>query len=112
MNLPTHFNELQTLVLQKHTLETLIPLLRKQLTKDLERTGIVCNILFQRETTVWQSELSHLLSGQTTSVKSQLCYLIDVPENLFSTHLENNELLAELILYRELVKIYYQLSYR
>lgn len=95
--------------------EVVLEQLFLQLSKDFERVGIPLNFELPNEPNQWIPQLSKLLSKIDDQQMNHLLYIIDLPEK-WSLNMKNtnnaNDQLAEGILYRELVKIYYRLQYQ
>lgn len=113
---PTNFEGLEKQLYQLHAKADVLQLLSKQLEKDLTRSGLLEEPHFHTsDVSNWMTELSNILIKLENEKRQQLCYLIDLPETLFQNlgnSSDDNITLAELILYRELVKVHFQLSYR
>jgi hypothetical protein len=94
--------------------DELIDLVYLQLTTDFQRAG--CPVVFDSslDPRLWNEALFNALKQQSPQVIQQLFYIIDLPETLIRTiQPAENYLhqLADAIIYRELVKIYYKISY-
>lgn len=92
----------------------LIPMVYGQLLRDFQRAG--CTVPFSENfpTENWVSAIAELLAQQSSTTLRQLIYLVDLPESLTRLVLDSENpysLLAEKILHRELVKIYFKLNY-
>ena len=81
-----------------------------QLVKDFNTAGI--SITFPGETDYrkWSGEIEKLLNSNSDYKLATLLYSVDIPEKM-SAGLNNTRAFAELILYREFVKIYFRLNY-
>jgi hypothetical protein len=95
--------------------EVVLEQLFLQLTKDFERVGLYLDFQLDKEPRLWIPQVSQLLSKLEDYQLNQLLYIIDLPEK-WSSNMKNssnvNDQLAEGILYRELVKIYYRLNFK
>lgn len=94
--------------------DELIALVHRQLSSDFERAGHPLNFDADLSPNLWAGKLHEILKGETPETVAQLIYLIDMPETLvLEMHRDPNylEQLAEAILYRELVKVYYKITY-
>jgi hypothetical protein len=94
--------------------DELIGMVHHQLTSDFQRAG--CPVVFDEtlDPRVWSEALFELLRHQPDHVVQQLFYIIDLPETLIRTiQPADNYLhqLADAIIYRELVKVYYKITY-
>lgn len=94
--------------------DELIALVHAQLASDFQRAG--CPLPFDATLSprLWNEQLTPLLQQQPAHILQQLIYLIDLPEQLVRAMLpaENYlQQLADAIIYRELVKVYYKITY-
>jgi hypothetical protein len=94
--------------------DELIAMVHRQLNSDFQRAG--CPMVFDEtmDPRVWSDALFELLRNQPEHVVRQLYYIIDLPETLIRTiQPADNYLhqLADAIIYRELVKVYYKITY-
>jgi hypothetical protein len=94
--------------------DELVALVYKQLEGDFQRAG--CPLTFDQalDTQLWGQALFELLGQQPPHVIQQLFYVIDLPETLVMTIQSADDYLhhlADAIIYRELVKVYYKISY-
>lgn len=93
----------------------LLEKIQQQIYKDFERSGIRDFELKSTDPTLWNEEIQVLLKKLSSSELSHLLYLIDVPEIiLIQTSTSEDRLfhLADAILHRELLKVFYQIQYR
>lgn len=93
----------------------LLEKVQNQIYKDFERSGIPDFELKNADPTHWNEEIQVLLKKLSSSELSHLLYLIDVPEIiLIQTNTSEDGLfhLADAILHRELLKVFYQLQYK
>lgn len=110
--------DLNTLV-QKLQLQlspaALLEKVQNQIHKDFERSGIPDFELKNADPTRWNEEIQVLLKKLSSGELSHLLYLIDVPEIiLIQANTSENRLfhLADAILHRELLKVFYQIQYK
>lgn len=94
--------------------DELVALVYKQMAGDFQRAG--CPIAFDEtlDPQLWNSALFEFLRQQPSHVIQQLYYVIDLPETLIMTIQTADDYLhhlADAIIYRELVKVYYKISY-
>lgn len=94
--------------------DELIALVHAQLCSDFQRAG--CPVAFSDALSprLWAEELTSVLRQQPSHVVQQLLYVIDLPEKLVRILQPSEnylEQLAEAIIYRELVKVYYKITY-
>lgn len=92
----------------------LLEKVQNQILKDFERSGISGFELKSADPTCWNEEIQALLKKLSSGELSHLLYLIDVPEIiLIQANISENRLfhLADAILHRELLKIFYQIQY-
>ncbi len=93
----------------------LLEKVQNQVYKDFERSGIRDFKLKNADPTLWNEEIQALLKKLSSGELSHLLYLIDVPEIiLIQANTSENSLfhLADAILHRELLKVFYQVQYR
>ena len=93
----------------------LLEKIQQQIYKDFERSGIRDFELKSTDPTLWNEEIQALLTKLSSNELSHLLYLIDVPEIiLVQTSTSEGRLfhLADAILHRELLKVFYQIQYR
>ncbi len=92
----------------------LLKKVQNQIHKDFERSGIRDFELKNANPTHWNEEIQVLLKKLSSNELSHLLYLIDVPEIiLIQTNSSEDRLfyLADAILHRELLKVFYQIQY-
>lgn len=92
----------------------LLKKVQNQIHKDFERSGISDFELKNADPTHWNEEIQTLLKTLSSNELSHLLYLIDVPEIiLIQTSSSEDRLfyLADAILHRELLKVFYQIQY-
>lgn len=114
MTLPSGPAELWHYLQQRYSVEKLVPKIHLQLVSDLERAGCFVPELPEKDPLYWIPIVATTLQKLTPEQLHALLYIIDLPEKwhqqlvLADTYFEQ---LAEAILYRELVKVYYKLHY-
>jgi hypothetical protein len=94
--------------------DELIALVHRQLSADFERAGHSLDFAADLAPGLWAGKIFENLKGEPPETVAQLIYLIDMPETLvLEMHRDPNYLrqLSEAILYRELVKVYYKITY-
>ncbi len=93
----------------------LLEKVQNQVHKDFERSGIADFKLKSADPTLWNEEIQELLKKCSSGELSHLLYLIDVPEIILiqaSTSEDRLFHLADAILHRELLKVFYQVQYK
>ncbi|WP_300663786.1 hypothetical protein [Fluviicola sp.] len=93
----------------------LLEKVQNQIYKDFERSGIRDFELKNTNPTLWNEEIQAFLKKLSSNELSHLLYLIDVPEIiLIQTNTSEDRLfhLADAILHRELMKVFYQMQYK
>ena len=94
--------------------DELVELVHRQLSTDFERAGHPLSLDVALAPGLWAGKIHEALKAESSETVAQLVYLIDLPETLvLEMHRDPNylEQLAEAILYRELVKVYYKITY-
>lgn len=114
MSLPSDPVTLWQQLVLRYPVETLLAKVRGQLFSDLERSGCIVPEIPEKEPLHWITAIAVVLRKLTPEQLSTLLYLIDLPEKwhqqlvLADTYFTQ---LAEAILYRELLKVYYKLHF-
>lgn len=92
----------------------LLEKIQNQIHKDFERSGIPGFKLNNPDPASWNTEIQALLKQLSSNELGHLLYLIDVPETIV-IHTNSSEdrffYLADAILHRELLKVFYQIRY-
>lgn len=106
--------EIWNKVIALNSQEVVLEQLFQQLKKDFERVGIQLNFTIANDPKKWIADISTCLKSIDDQQMNQLLYLIDLPE-IWSKNMQSSndpfDNLAEGILYRELVKVYYRQIY-
>lgn len=92
----------------------LLEKIQRQIHKDFERSGVPDFKLIDPDPTAWNAQIQAFLKQLNSGELSHLLYLIDVPEILLiqaETSEDRLFHLADAILHRELLKVFYQLRY-
>ncbi len=114
MNLPTTSVQLWSNLFELKARDLIIERVFQQLSNDLTLAGHTVPFAVILPTEEWSIQLASWLANQPANSTQQLLYIIDLPEN-FVHNLEGSsnyfEQLAEAIIYRELVKVYYKITY-
>jgi hypothetical protein len=114
MALPAKPAELWQYLLQQYPIEYLLAKIREQLLSDMERAGFATPDLPDKDPMIWIPMIAATLQKRSNEQLLSLLYVIDLPEKwhqelmLTETYYDQ---LAEAIVYRELVKVYYKLHF-
>lgn len=110
--LPKTSGELWTILSALKPVEEIIPLVYNQLKRDFERSHLSLPFTEDRPTAEWITDLGNFIPAIGDEPLRQLLYIIDVPEQLTNASPGGHLLqLAEVILCRELLKVYFKLNY-
>lgn len=115
MHEPATIQELFTRLSGKYPEQVLIQKVGTQLNRDFERAGIPLSLASGTHPSAYIEAVSSLIHTLSEPEIRKLVYLIDIPEKLTATLQSTPEYygqLAEIIVYREFVKVYYQLTYQ
>lgn len=115
MHAPATIQELFTRLSGKYPEQVLIQKVAAQLNRDFTRAGLTLSLKSGTHPSAYIDSVLSTLQTLSEPEIRKLVYLIDIPERLTLT-LQNTpeyfEQLAEIIVYREFVKVYYQLMYQ
>lgn len=92
----------------------LLEKIQRQIHRDFERSGMPDFQLINPDPTSWNAQIQEFLKQLSSGELSHLLYLIDVPETIvIQTNTSEDRLfyLANAILHRELLKVFYQIRY-
>ena len=114
MSLPATSLQLWNNLFQLKSRDAIVQRVYQQLANDFSLTGNAIPFTIELPTEQWSIQLANWLENQHATTIQQLLYIIDLPENFVqnleaSTHY--NEQLAEAIIYREMTKVYYKITY-
>ncbi|ASS50506.1 MAG: hypothetical protein A3D31_13145 [Candidatus Fluviicola riflensis] len=114
MSLPATYNEIWHELKLRVTEEAIVSAVYQQLKSDIERSGSVIPFAPDLPPDSWKQALAAWLPSLSVGELHSYLYLIDLPENVVnmleaSSHFF--EELADAIIYRELVKVYYRMNY-
>jgi hypothetical protein len=93
----------------------LLEKLQNQVHKDFQRSGISGFTLESADPARWNEEIQSALKQLAENELQHLLYLIDIPELIMKQTVNHeNRLfyLANAILHRELMKVFYQIQYK
>jgi CHASE3 domain sensor protein len=114
MHVPATSKEIFHSLLDTYSEKLILQKLCDQIVWDFNRANLPIEIPVESTPEQIRQVVQNQLGKHSSTSIEQLLYLIDLPETIYrhSMHIDDsNEQLAQLILYREFVKIYYKLSY-
>lgn len=115
MQIPATIHELELTLVRKYPVEQVLAKLKLQLEKDFEKAGLNLELSHNSAPNDYIQAVQICINQLSSSVLQQVLYLIDLPEPIYLATLNLNDQyqkLAETIVYREFVKVYYQLHYQ
>jgi hypothetical protein len=114
MALPATSSEIWNDLRLRTSEEALISAVYRQVKSDIERSALVIPFNSDLPADLWKHELAIWLPGIPAVALQSYLYLVDLPEKLLNALQTSDhffEELAEAIIYRELVKVYYRMNY-
>lgn len=114
MALPTTTPEIWRELRLRITEEALVSAVYRQLMSDIERSGSVIPFSEDLPPDSWKHALAAWIPSLSVGALHSYLYLIDLPENLVNMLATSDhyfEELADAIIYREMVKVYYKMNY-
>ncbi len=114
MPVPINIKQLELNLTEKFPVDLVMGKLREQLLKDFQKAGQPINIDDHTDPKNYIGAVQQLINSINDTTLQHLLYVIDLPESVFVSCLNQNDhylLLAESIVYREFVKVYYKLHF-
>jgi len=114
MSLPTTSHQLWRNLFEIKSRDLIVERVYQQLANDFSLTGNAIPFTAKLPTEQWSIQLANWLANQQGGTIQQLLYTIDLPENFvrdLEVSMHYTEQLAEAIIYRELTKVYYKITY-
>lgn len=114
MQIPANIKELELALSEKYPTELILSKLKQQLNFDFSKAGFQLNLDEHTSPVGIVTEVRTILNTLPSNSLQQLLYLIDLPEKVYILTLnlnDHHQKLAESIVYREFVKVYYKLQF-
>ncbi|HLP57074.1 MAG TPA: hypothetical protein VK151_18690 [Fluviicola sp.] len=114
MSVPATSSEIWQELRLRISEEELVAAVYRQLKSDIERSGSTIPFAPDLPPDSWKNALAHWLPGLSAGELHSYLYLVDLPEKLLNLLTGSDrffEQLADSIIYREMVKVYYRINY-